>query len=280
MSNLYIYHNMGLGDMIHCNGMVRYFLRESEYDKVYVFTKTSHKKSVDWMYRDDDRIETIGVSENMEENAHKITRMIRTIIDRDDENLELLQQLTRQRSAILLANNSYEPSDDFLIVGQEFYKDKGNDIGGMPCDMIFYEQINVPYSERFDSCYWERDMEEEERVYKKLAPEDGNYIFVHDDPTRLEVPGGFVIGDNEVGDKSTIIRNDLSESIFHFGKLLENAKEIHCMESSIRCMIEYFKPNLIKNKVKLYMHKFRGGPYYNKELGVWNGTHLPWINIP
>ena len=209
------------------------------------------------MYRDDDRIETIGIDETQGEQGERT-----------------------QINAIILGKRIQETDDEYWIVGHEFYQDKENDIGGMPCDMIFYEQVNVPYSERFDSCYWERDMEEEERVYKKLAPEDGNYIFVHDDPTRPEILGGYVIHDEKVGTKSTIIRNDLSEPIFYLGKLLENAKEVHCMESSIRCMIEYFKPNLVKNEVKLYMHKFRGGPYYNEELGVWNGTNLPWINVP
>jgi len=253
MADLYIHHHLGLGDMIHCNGMVRELLKEGGVDKVYVFCKMCHSKSVDWMYRDEDRIEIVQIDEGGNE---------------------------RQQVDDILSKKLIGTDNKFLRVGHEFYKEHGNEIGPMPCDMLFYEQIGLPYSVRFDDCYWERDMEEEERVYKKLAPEDGNYIFVHDDPTRPETPGGFVISDEEVETKLTIVRNDMSEPIFYLGKLLENAKEVHCMESSIRCMVEHFKPNLIKNKVKLYMHKFRGGPYYNEELDVWNGTNLSWINVP
>ena len=43
--------------------------------------------------------------------------------------------------------------------------------------------------------------------------------------------------------------------------------------------MEFLKPGFVKNKVKLFMHTFRGGPYYNKELDIWQGTHLPWIAV-
>ena len=62
-------------------------------------------------------------------------------------------------------------------------------------------------------------------------------------------------------------------------RIRENAKEVHCMESSIRCMIEFLKPKLIENDVKLYMHSFRGGPFYNDEEDKWNGTSLPWTIV-
>jgi hypothetical protein len=58
--------------------------------------------------------------------------------------------------------------------------------------------------------------------------------------------------------------------------LLENAKELHLMESSIRCMVEFLKPKLLENKVKLYFHNFRGGPVYNEKTKIWNGTRLPF----
>ena len=252
MSDLYIHHHLGLGDMIHCNGMVRRLLKSGEFDKVYVFCKKCHSKSVDWMYRDDDRIELIIIDESGDE---------------------------RQQVDNILSKRILGTDNKFLRVGHEFYKEHGNEIGPMPCDMLFYEQIGLPYSVRFDDCYWERDLEEEERVYKKLVPEGTDYIFVHDDPNRTEVSGGFVISEKTLDSDLHIIKNDMSESIFHFGKMLENAKEVHCMESSIRCMIEFLKPKLIENKVKLYMHSFRGGPFYNDELDIWNGTNLPWTIV-
>jgi len=257
MADMYIHHHMGLGDMVHMNGMVRRILKDEEYDNVHVFSKNCYKEMTEWMYRDDPRIKVIGIDENGNE---------RSLVD---------QILSRE---LMGTDNKY------LRVGHEFYKEDGNENGPMPCDMLFYDQVGLPYSSRFDDCYWERDMKEEERVYNKLVPAGEDYIFVHDDPNRTEIPGGFVITNEEaeagkpgpVGKPLVVVRNDMSESIFHLGMLLENAKQIHVMESSIRCMMEFLKPSLLENGVELYFHNFRGGPYYNEETGIWNGTSLPF----
>ena len=249
MPDLYMHHHLGLGDMIHMNGMVRYILKHEDYDNINVFSKNCYKEMTEWMYRDDSRIKVIGINEAGNER-------------------DLVDQILR--TALLKNNNKY------VRVGHEFYKEGGNENGPMPCDMIFYKQFNFPYSSRFDDCYWERDMKEEERVYNKLTQKNKDYIFVHDDPNRTEVSGGFVIGDEETNSKLKVVRNDMSESIFHLGMLLENAKQVHVMESSIRCMMEFLKPGLMENKVELYFHSFRGGPYYNEETGIWNGTNLPF----
>ena len=218
---------MGLGDMIHLNGMVRRILKDGEYDNIHVFSKNCYKEMTEWMYRDEPRIKVIGI----DENGHE-----------------------RQLVDAVLSKELIGTDNRYLRVGHEFYKEQSNSNGPMTCDMNFYEQTQVPYSSRFDDCYWERDMKEEERVYNKLAPKDQDYIFVHDDPNRKEIEGGFVISDNETNSNLTVVRNDMSESIFHLGMLLENAKEIHLMESSIRCMVEFLKPGLLKNKVKLHFH--------------------------
>ena len=94
-------------------------------------------------------------------------------------------------------------------------------------------------------------------------------MFVHDDPSR-----GLVITEKQVGSDFPIVRNDMSENIFHFGKLLENAKEVHLMESSIRCMIE----SLDTDDVRLVFYSFRGGPSYSKEKKKWSGTSKNWEN--
>ena len=97
-------------------------------------------------------------------------------------------------------------------------------------DQLFYLQAGIPYEVRYSHCYWLRDYAQEERLAAKLAPQ-GDYAFVHDDATR-----GYIVSTAGIG--LPIVRNDISESIFHMGLLLERATEVHCMESSIRCMIE------------------------------------------
>lgn len=242
MSHLYLHHHLGLGDMIHCNGLVRALLETMCSDEtIYIFCKNRFKSTVEWMYRDEQRIQMIGIDENKDE-ALQVNDFVSQI-----------------------------PDAHFLRIGHEFYTPTSN-LNFDPkdlwtCDMIFYKQLNMPYEWRYSKCYWERDIAEEERVFNKLAPRDGNYIFIHDDPAR-----GFIIADNVTGSHLAVVRNDMSEMIFHFGLLLERAKEVHLMESSFRCMIE----TLDTSNVKLVFHSFRGGPWYNAQKKLWRGTSKNW----
>ena len=66
MGDLYIYHHMGLGDMIHMNGMVRKLLADGDFESVFVFSKNCFKETTEWMYRDNPKIKIIGVDEKDE----------------------------------------------------------------------------------------------------------------------------------------------------------------------------------------------------------------------
>jgi hypothetical protein len=244
MSDVYIHHHLGLGDMIHCNGMVRAILETRPIgDRIFVFCKNRHRRSTEWMYRDEPRIQVIGIDEKKDE----VKQVDAVISARKDEDIE------------------------FLRIGLDFYglTQRLNPDPKDPwtCDMIFYKQLNMPYEWRYSKCFWQRELDEEERVYRKMTPPGGDYVFVHDDPSR-----GLVISDANVGTSLPIVRNDISEMIFHMGLLLERAKEIHVMESSIRCMVEH----LDTTGVKLVFYKWRGGPWYNEKKKKWRGTSKVW----
>jgi len=244
MGDLYIHHHLGLGDMIHCNGMVRALLEQRNPNgRIFVFSKNCHKAATDWMYRDEPRVQVIGIDERGNEVAQ----------------VNSIASSMRNIEFVRIGHEFYEPTSKLNMDATDRWT----------CDMIFYKQLSMPYEWRYTKCYWERDLDEENRVYRKLAPKNSDYVFVHDDPSR-----GFVITEGQVGTNLPIVRNDISENIFHFGKLLENAKEVHLMESSIRCMIE----SLDTRSVKLVFYSFRGGPFYNEEKKKWSGTSKNWEN--
>lgn len=243
MSDLYIHHHLGLGDMIHCNGLVRDILsNRAQHDRIFVFSKNRFKSSVEWMYRDEPRIHIVGVNNAGDYETRQVDNFLSKI-----------------------------PDAEFLRIGHEFYTPTSklnlDPADQWTCDMIFYKQLNMPYSWRFSKCHWKRDLEEEERVFKKLAPSNSDYIFIHDDPAR-----GFIIDESVTGSSLPVVRNDMAEMIFHFGLLLERAKEIHVMESSFRCMIE----TLDTKNTRLVFHSFRGGPWYNSQKKKWRGTSKRW----
>jgi hypothetical protein len=231
--DLFIYHHLGLGDMIHCNGMVRYLLKRLHSDRsVQVFCKTRNASMTRWMYRDEPRIRIIELDDGEREKP-QVERILRQI-----------------------------RSNNYLCVGHRDLRPLLKQHPHLFFDELFYLQLEIPYASRYEECYWDRDLGEEERVFSKVAMNEP-YAFVHDDPAR-----GFSVDTSAIA--IPIVRNDPTESLFHMGLVLERASEVHCMESSIRCMIE----SLDMSRSRLYYHNFR---YPERPLGT--ATRQKWISI-
>jgi hypothetical protein len=239
MSNeLYVHHHLGLGDHIDCNAMIRIFLEEYDFDVINVFVKERYSDMIKYMYRDEPNIKP-------------------TTVPNEDEYATILK---------FIQENNIE---NFLKVGHEFYPWGKEEELGMGCAEIFYNLVNIPYERRFDDFYYERDKDEEQRVYEKLNPEDEDYIFVHDDASR-----GFEITKEKIkeiySDDIKIIRNDITENLFNFGMILEKAKQIHCMESAFRSLVE-----VLDTTDELFFHNLRKGA--SGYLG--NSTSKEWIEV-
>ncbi len=224
-----IFHHLGLGDMIECNGMVRFYCER--YEKVHVVCKNRHFQSTSYMYRDENKITILPVDESRE----------------------------YQEANQLL--NSFEGKK--LIPGHQNYfpfVNKFESMGLGPAES-FYLLADVPWSVRNDMFYFERDEKEEERVFDKLNPLGDKYIFIHDDKDR-----GYQIN---IDTKYKIIRNDLSESPFHLITLLKRAEEIHCMSSSLLCLIDCLFKKIKFNKLFLHWNIRKVSLGKNALIGEW-----------
>lgn len=219
IKELCIHHHLGVGDHFDCNGMVRYILKNFDFSKVYVFSKSNYFNMIEYMYRDEDCIEVVKIDKNLNE----------------DEQVKLFLE------------GMPKDSIHFIRVGFENYPI--NQSANKNCWEYFYDQVQIPYSARTDYFYVERDEEEESKLLEELNPEHKPYIFVHDDPER-----GMVLDRLDPKDFH-VIKNDNTKNIFHFTKILENAKEIHCMESSFKSLIDIYAKT-----ADLYYHDFRGHP--------------------
>ena len=141
-----------------------------------------------------------------------------------------------------------------------------------PCEIVYYKEFKIPFKKRFEESYWKRDRVSEKKLFNKMIKKNEKYIFVHDDPNRN------IFLKNTHFDKGIkkIVRNNIKENIFNYGQILENATEIHIMESSIRQILEVLN---IKTK-KLFLYKGRGGEHdielYNKKLNKFVGTRIKW----
>jgi hypothetical protein len=117
-------------------------------------------------------------------------------------------------------------------------------------------------------------MKEESRVFDKLNPNHEEYIFVHDDPNRNHRLNMDLVKEL-VGKDIKVIRNDPSESIFFYPMILQNAKQIHMMESSFRCLIEGIPTEGTEFYFHHYVRKTDGLVYDNKICPV--ETRKPWV---
>lgn len=249
---IYIYNHQGLGDHIHCNGLVRFIIEKNPNSKIYIFVRENILKMVKFMYRDEDKIKIVMIPKKIKE-----------------EN-QYVEDLIYKKKDII-----------FYKVGFEYIQKNHKNINvSETADSLFYRQLKIPYKKRFQKTYWKRDLNKERRVYNKLI-EKKPYVFIHDDASR-----GFFIPDKLINSKFDIIRNDKSNSIFDYGLILENASEIHLMESSIRCMLEFLNPH----NCKFYLYKFKNMdhfksvPFYKKGKMIgskylWNFRSLKF-NLP
>ena len=217
MKELYIHHHLGLGDHFDCNGMVRWILEKQQWDKLYVFAKSNYFSMIEYMYRDTDDIEVVMVDKNNE--------------------YEDVKRICSENKA------------DTLVVGHQFYPGKQAELlYNKNCWELFYDQLRIPYDVRYNYFYFKRDEQEEERVFKKLNPDSEPYIFIHEDASR-----GFTLNrDHFLDPNLKVIENDVSENIFHFIKIIENAQEVHCMESSFKTLIDFYckQPNLFYHDMR------------------------------
>tara|TARA_R110000824_G_scaffold234655_1_gene423274 strand:- start:2326 stop:3063 length:738 start_codon:yes stop_codon:yes gene_type:complete len=227
---LCIHHHLGLGDHFDCNGMVRFLLEEGSSDKVYVFSKSNSFNIIEYMYQDEDKIEVIKI---------------------DKEGNEYSQVNSFLKSAQPL---------QFLRVGFDQYPSDTEASENKNCWEYFYEQVQIPYNVRTDYFYVERDEGAEAQLLQDLNPTNAPYIFLHDDAER-----GYNINTDKVTDGYHVIRNDNTKNIFHFIKVLENAEEIHCMESSFKTLIDIYAKT-----ANLYYHDFRGHPLGERTNRKWN----------
>lgn len=155
-------------------------------------------------------------------NLNNVTRMFLDLAQVSffavDEDREFIEEY-----------NSNLKSIPLLRVG--FEKCRNGDF-----DRSFYDSANVPFQERWNSWNLERDYEQEAKIIEELGI-NGDYIFVHDTSS----VGKY---DLKIESKLPQIKPkklDCEKSMFDWIGVMENAKEIHCIDSSFMHIVDSYK---------------------------------------
>lgn len=141
---IFIYHHLGLGDHIVCNGLVRHLY--NKFNNVSLFCYHHNLNNLKYMYR-------------------------------DLLNLNLIPMSSDNEIEWFIKNKKI----DVLKIG---FSKMGEFSNNNSFDEAFYKIANVPFNVRYDEFYIERDTERELFVYNEMNPSNEKYIFIHDDPNR------------------------------------------------------------------------------------------------
>ena len=247
--NIFIYQHLGLGDMIINNALIRYLIKINPKTNFFlIFCKKMHIKSIKFMFRDLKKIKIVAISD-----------------DQKKEKLEVNKYLKNYKSNYELIKIGH----DFYLPTKNLNPDKNNP---WHCTTIFYKQFGLPFDYNLKNSFWKRNYKNEKKLFNRLIKNPKNYVFIHDDIKR-----GLKINTNKFSKDIEIIKNDEKNLIFDYGLILENAKEIHLIESSFRQLSDALK---LKTK-KLYLYKDERTDYsmslYNKKKNMLIGTSKKWI---
>ena len=141
---IYVYHHLGLGDHIVCNGLVRHLCKE--HGNVSLFCYKHNEANLKYMYRDNPNITLVPMNSDNE-----IDNFLNTI------------------------------NAPFVKIG---FNKMGDFYNGHSFDEAFYKIADLPFSVRYDEFYLQRDDELETFVYNELNPNNEKYIFIQDDESR------------------------------------------------------------------------------------------------
>ena len=218
MEQLFIYQQTQIGDHILCYPIVRHY--SEIYNKVYVFT--------------------------------------RPLGDRHINNIKRLYSSLPNVRIILSADHNHtldfmkiNPDNNYLVFGHEDYRERLSKDPNTQFDRYFYETAGVPFEDKWNNFYIKRDLLKEREVfYNVLKLKDGEeYIFLQEDKTR-----GYVIDRKYVDPSLKIIETSRNPNvnIFDFLYTIENAKEVHQINSSFLTLIDMLQ---LKNN-GLFYHKY------------------------
>jgi hypothetical protein len=200
----YIYHHLGLGDHIICNGLVRNLISKDEEN--YLFVKPQYIESVSFMYKD----------------LH---------------NLNLIPVKDDYAVVNYLKSNDIKDASITCYGGTPFgyYKHPLS----KEFDDSFYLQNNLSFDKRWTDFKCSRYIKREMELFNKYGVKEGEYVFLHEDVSR-----GFKIDRNKIIRKDLPIiepKSELTNNVFDYTYLMSMSYESHFIDSSFRLIFDSYK---------------------------------------
>lgn len=216
MRGIYILGNQGLGDQIVLNGLYRYFAER-----------------YDWCI--------VPIADRYEKTIREMTADVKNILV-SGYRMEIWEPH-------MLAHRNYLEKRGFHCLNLGEYGSNYLVNGEFSLDQTIYAQAGVPHQIRWSDFNYARNIMREKQLFAELGCERGQYIFVHDDPKRnLSIDAKLLPKNLSVIRPKTGLKGF---SFFDYIYIIENAAEVHCIESSFAALIEQ-----LDIKVPKYAHRY------------------------
>ena len=215
-----LHHHLGLGDSIVCNGMVNYLSKD--FEKIYLPVKDNNYKTIKFLYSENNRVEIFKV-----ENE------------------------TRENDVSNFANNN---NLEILRVGFK-------NVGDTPFNKAFYKQLNLPYKYSIKYFSIPRSDSMQDNLMKHLVEyykiKDNKFNVIHNESSGKKYELKNINGTNNIFVSK---ESDIYGNMLLYKKLIENAEEIHCINSSFIHLVER-----VNNIGKIYYHHIRKSKLFLKK---------------
>ena len=252
MKKAYILHHLGLGDHIACNGLYRYLSKK--YDQLILPVKPHNYDSLSRMLLDLNNVQLKPLSD------HGTT---------PEEDMIYYGNMLLNFSNL---KYSHETCD---IIRLGHYGASFNITSECRFDEAFYNQLNIPFVESWDGFQVPRDISSEKSLFNKICGHgnEEKYIFLHEDPSRRDLINRALIESDlpviTPGlSKQHVLGQDDGINFFDYRYILENAKEIHCIESSFSIFIDRIN-TVAKKNLHVYTRYSQAPPTLKSDWNVY-----------
>lgn len=206
MRRVFIVGHLGLGDHIICNGIYREYAEKFE----------------------------ICIIPVKMQNLESMTRMLS-----DLNNVILLPYDNNSADISMKSDSKKFKKMGFQLLHLGYFGSNFLDRKQLRFDANFYEQANLPFDNRWEKFLYNRNYSSEIQLYMDLECDKEPYIFIHEDRKRnFEIDRSFIRSDLRIIYPDKELNN---YNFFDYGFILENAVEIHCIESSFAAFVESLK---------------------------------------
>ncbi len=209
--------HLGLGDHVICNSLYR--ILAVRYKKLFILVKYKNRDS-----------------------------MKRMLSDVDNIAIFFLPEFISSAFSVWLGRIKLDKLGFLNFIKLGFYGLDFLKSDSIKFDSNFYQQADIDFNRRWEDFKIIRNHAQEKLVYNEIVRNNKDYIFLHEDVSR-----GFLIDRKLIKSNLPIVQPkiDAKFNFFDYLYIIENASEIHCIESSFCALIES-----INVKTKKYAHRY------------------------